>query len=184
MTALPDREAATSLVLMLRVSNRRRIASATAAASMIAPSTMLSGGTGSLPNPVTLYPLPAGLSSIALTALEPMSSPTRAFALRNTVVSSCSCLRCVSESSRGAGTHTRAVHDALPGGCTRYRFIPNGKSGATGGHPPNSEELRRSDMRRARHRGPGGYKSVPGARKRDQELPCGPAEGGWRWESG
>ena len=45
MTALPDSEAATSFVLMPRPSNSRRIASATAAPSMIAPSTMLSGGT-------------------------------------------------------------------------------------------------------------------------------------------
>ena len=54
MTALPDSDAATSLVLMCRPSNRRRMASATAAPSMMAPSTMLSGGTGSLPNAVTL----------------------------------------------------------------------------------------------------------------------------------
>ena len=54
MTALPESDAATSLVLMPRPSNRRRIASATAAPSMIAPSTMLSGGSGSVPNPVTL----------------------------------------------------------------------------------------------------------------------------------
>jgi hypothetical protein len=39
---------------MPRPSNSRRIASATAAPSMIAPSTMLSGGSGSVPNPVTL----------------------------------------------------------------------------------------------------------------------------------
>ncbi len=46
MTALPDSDAATSLVLNALFSNRRRIASATAAPSMIAPSTMLSGGIG------------------------------------------------------------------------------------------------------------------------------------------
>ena len=61
MTALPDSDAATSFVLMPRPSNRRRMASATAPPSMMAPSTMLSGGTGSLPNADTLYPLPAGL---------------------------------------------------------------------------------------------------------------------------
>ena len=48
MTALPDSEAATSLVLNALFSNRRRMASATAPPSMMAPSTMLSGGTGSL----------------------------------------------------------------------------------------------------------------------------------------
>ena len=46
MTALPESEAATSLVLMLRLSKTRRIASTTAAPSMMAPSTMLSGGIG------------------------------------------------------------------------------------------------------------------------------------------
>ena len=61
------------------------MASATAPASMMAPSTMESGGTGSLPNAATRYPLPAGFSSTALTALDPMSSPTTVFALRNTL---------------------------------------------------------------------------------------------------
>jgi hypothetical protein len=46
MTALPASEAATSFVRMFFDSKRRRIASATAAPSMMAPSTMLSGGTG------------------------------------------------------------------------------------------------------------------------------------------
>src|SRR5262249_27167843 len=82
MTAFPESEAATSFVLMWRPSNRRRIASATAAASMMAPSTMLSGGSGSVPKPVTLYDLPADFSSTALTADDPMSRPTSAFALR------------------------------------------------------------------------------------------------------
>jgi hypothetical protein len=54
MTAFPESDAATSFVLMLRAANRRRIASATAPPSIIAPSTMLSGGTGSLPNADTL----------------------------------------------------------------------------------------------------------------------------------
>ena len=79
MTALPDSEAATSLVLNALFSNRRRMASATAVPSMMAPSTMLSGGTGSTANAVTLKPLPDGFSSTALTALEPMSRPTTAF---------------------------------------------------------------------------------------------------------
>jgi hypothetical protein len=42
---------------------------------------MLSCGTGSLANADTLYALPANLSSIALTALDPMSSPTTGFDL-------------------------------------------------------------------------------------------------------
>src|SRR3954471_2426130 len=84
ITALPESDAATSLVLMPRPSNRRRMASATAAPSMIAPSTMLSGGSDSVPKPVTLYVFPDALSSTAFTALEPISRPTRALALRNT----------------------------------------------------------------------------------------------------
>src|SRR5579859_4568738 len=84
MTALPESDAATSFVLMWRPSNRRRMASATEAPSMIAPSTMLSGGRCSVPKLVTLKDLPDGFSSTALTADDPMSSPTRAFALPNT----------------------------------------------------------------------------------------------------
>src|SRR5438045_3717907 len=48
---------------------------------MMAPSTMLSAGTGSVPNAVILKPFPAGLSSTAFTALEPMSRPTTDFFL-------------------------------------------------------------------------------------------------------
>src|SRR5437667_9666735 len=76
MTALQESDAATSLLLNALLSNRRRIASATAAPSMIAPSTMLSGGIGSLANAATLYDLPTALSSTALTALDPISRPT------------------------------------------------------------------------------------------------------------
>jgi hypothetical protein len=54
ITALPDSDAQTSFVWILLVSNSRRIASATAALSMMAPSTMLSGGIGSAPKAVTL----------------------------------------------------------------------------------------------------------------------------------
>src|SRR5688572_26007836 len=85
MTALPASDAATSLVRMFFDSKRRRIASATAAPSMMAPSTMLSGGTGSIPKAVTLKDLPEPLSSTALTALEPMSKPTTARDLPNTL---------------------------------------------------------------------------------------------------
>ena len=76
MTALPESEAATSLVLKALFWNSRRMASATAAPSMIAPSTMLSGGTASIANAATRNPLPDGFNSTALTALEPMSRPT------------------------------------------------------------------------------------------------------------
>ncbi len=77
MTELPDSEATTSLALNCLFSNRRRTASATAPPSMMAPSTMLSGGIGSTPMAVTLYPLPEGFSSMAFTALDPMSSPIK-----------------------------------------------------------------------------------------------------------
>src|SRR3954465_14272636 len=81
ITALPESDAATSLHLKALFWNRRRIASATAVPSMIAPSTMLSGGAGSLAKAATLYDFPAAFSSTALTALDPMSSPTTALGL-------------------------------------------------------------------------------------------------------
>ena len=83
MTALPDSEAATSRVLMPAASNTRLMASATTPASMIAPSTIASRGSGSLAKAATRYALPDGFSSMALTALDPMSRPTTAFVLRN-----------------------------------------------------------------------------------------------------
>src|SRR5205814_1285691 len=81
MTALPESEAATSLLLNALFSNSRRMASATAEPSMIAPSTMLSGGTGWLANATTLNPLPTAFNSTALTALDPMSRPITDFDL-------------------------------------------------------------------------------------------------------
>ena len=57
MTALPESDAATSFVLNCLFSKTRRIASATAAPSMMAPSTMLSGGTGWIANAIDLEPL-------------------------------------------------------------------------------------------------------------------------------
>src|SRR5688572_6650067 len=76
ITALPESDAATSLVLKAFDSKTRRIDSATAAPSIMAPSTMLSGGIGSVPKAATRKPFPTAFSSTALTALEPMSSPT------------------------------------------------------------------------------------------------------------
>src|SRR5439155_464352 len=73
---LPESDAATSFVLNAFDSNTRRMASATAVPSMMAPSTMLSGGTGSVPNAATRYPLPDGFNSTAFTALDPISRPT------------------------------------------------------------------------------------------------------------
>ena len=54
MTELPDSEATTSFVLMPVFSNTSRMTFATTPPSMIVPSTMLSGGTGSLPIAATL----------------------------------------------------------------------------------------------------------------------------------
>src|SRR5262245_23371508 len=79
MTALPESDAATSFDLKALFSKSRLIESATAVPSMIAPSTMLSGGIGSMAKATTLKLLPTGLSSTALTALDPMSRPTTAF---------------------------------------------------------------------------------------------------------
>src|SRR5687767_7257332 len=89
ITELPDSEATTSFALKRLLLNKRLTASATAPPSMMAPSTMLSGGTDSTPIAETRYPLPAGFSSIAFTELDPMSRPTRLFVRRN------STLRCL-----------------------------------------------------------------------------------------
>ena len=93
MTALPETPVATSPVLILLSWNRRWIESITAPESMIAPSTIASGGSGSIPMFRSWYsspPLPPTLSSTALTAEEPMSTPTSPFFLpkRPTGVSS------------------------------------------------------------------------------------------------
>ena len=61
MTALPDSDATTSFALNFGDCRTRRTASVTAPASMIAPSTMLSGGSGSTPIAATLKPRPDGL---------------------------------------------------------------------------------------------------------------------------
>src|SRR6187397_2970232 len=56
---------------------------------MMAPSTMLSGGTVSTPRAETRNPLPTGLSSMALTELDPMSRPTIFFVRRNSCTLGC-----------------------------------------------------------------------------------------------
>ena len=85
ITALPDNDAQTSFALNdLLLSNRRRIASATAPASMMAPSTIESDGTGCMPKAATRYPFAAAFSSTVLTPLDPMSRPITAFDVPNT----------------------------------------------------------------------------------------------------
>ncbi len=79
MTAFPETLVATSLVLIFWAVKRRWMASMTAPESMMAPSTIASGGNGSSPRLVSWYslpPLPPGLSSTTLIAEDPMSTPT------------------------------------------------------------------------------------------------------------
>ncbi len=86
ITAFPETPVATSGVLILFSWNRRWIASMTAPASMIAPSTIASGGSDSTPmfrSWNSSPPLPPTLSSTAFTAEEPMSTPTMPFFLPN-----------------------------------------------------------------------------------------------------
>src|SRR2546428_8364834 len=86
ITALPDTLGATSFVLFCWAVNRRWMASMTAPESMMAPSTMASGGRGSRPRFTSWYSFPAlppGFSSTALMADDPMSTPTSPFFLPN-----------------------------------------------------------------------------------------------------
>ena len=118
MTALPESDAATSLVVKVFCPNNRLIASATATPSTIAPSTMLSGGIGSVAKAVTLNVLPTAFNSTALTALEPMSSPTTAlfFARPNTGTSSTFC------SSRDGTRNPRQLHADVGKAITELRL--------------------------------------------------------------
>ena len=85
ITALPDNEAHTSFDLnALLPSNRRRTASATAPASIMAPSTIASAGSGSIAKATTRKALPDAFSSTAFTALEPISRPITVLLLPNT----------------------------------------------------------------------------------------------------
>src|SRR6185295_15286097 len=86
MTALPETLVATSFVLIFWAVKRRWISSMTAPESMMAPSTIASGGSGSSPRLVSWYslpPLPPGLSSTTLIAEDPMSTPTSPLLLPN-----------------------------------------------------------------------------------------------------
>ena len=113
------------------------MASTTAVPSRMAPSTMLSGGIGWLPNAVTLKPLPAGLSSIALTALEPISRPTRDFDLPNNGMS---------YPEKATSGHT----------CNRDSSAlsaePGGKLGTTGVGPTKTGSFAQFWLRRVRER--------------------------------
>src|SRR5215203_4419300 len=107
ITELPDSEATTSLALNRLLAKSRRTASATAPPSMMAPSTMLSGGTDSTPMAETRNPLPTDFSSIALTELDPMSRPTRLFGRRN---STFTCLRAYQMANRIPNCSALLIH--------------------------------------------------------------------------
>jgi hypothetical protein len=110
MTVLPDSDAHTSFVLnALAPSKRRLMVATTASASMMAPSTIASAGTGSLANATTRNALPVGFSSTALMALDPMSSPTGLLFRRHSPLPS-PCLRLGPRRNRVAGP--KALHKA------------------------------------------------------------------------
>src|SRR5262245_39794742 len=79
MTECPDRAMAQSVDLMFLEEKQRWTASITRPESIIAPSTMASGESGSREAFTRWYPfpLPSSFSSTTLMLLEPMSNPTR-----------------------------------------------------------------------------------------------------------
>ena len=86
------------------------MASMTAPESMIAPSTIASGGRVSMPDVDELVlapPLPPDFSSTALTAEEPMSSPTSPFFLPNRATSASLTKASFDRLVRRNGTETR-----------------------------------------------------------------------------
>ena len=87
MTEWPEREVA-NCGFLTRVSRLNlSIASTTSDESMIDPSTIASGESGSMPVLTSLKPPPlASFSSTSLTAEEPMSRPTRFFVFLNSTL--------------------------------------------------------------------------------------------------
>ena len=128
ITALPESDAATSRFLMPSRSKSRRMASATAVPSMMAPSTMVSAGSGSMPKATTFQPLPEAFSSTALTALDPISSPTTGFCFRNST-----------PTSPRSGTSLRL--GLMPNAQVRNRQSLIGKGGANQICNQRSEDL-------------------------------------------
>src|SRR6266436_763349 len=76
ITECPETDVATFLVLMRCASKILLIALATCGASMIAPSTTVSGAKFSVPKLTSSYPPLVDFSSTALMELDPISSPT------------------------------------------------------------------------------------------------------------
>src|SRR3990172_8502197 len=109
ITALPETEVATSAVLIFWVVKSLWMASITAPESMMAPSTMASGGRASMPRFRSWYsapPLPPAFSSTALIAEDPMSTPTSPFFLPNRATSA--------SFSANDGCQTPYRHDQRP----------------------------------------------------------------------
>ena len=80
ITECPETEVATFRVLILFSVKILSMAAETERASMIAPSTTVSCPRSSTPKFTSSYESPRFFSSTALTALDPMSSPTKPFA--------------------------------------------------------------------------------------------------------
>src|SRR5258708_2135400 len=76
ITECPETDVATFLVLTLAESKIRLMALATCGASMIAPSTTVSGASDSMPKLTSSYPALVLLSSTDLMELDPISNPT------------------------------------------------------------------------------------------------------------
>src|SRR5437868_9878763 len=76
MTECPETEVATFLVLTRCASKILLMALATCGASIIAPSTTVSGAKCSEPKLTSSYPLLLAFNSTALIELDPMSNPT------------------------------------------------------------------------------------------------------------
>jgi hypothetical protein len=79
ITEWPEREVATSFSRTFSSRREVLIPSITEAWSMMAPSTMASGGRGKTPNFFRPYSVPAALMCASLIELDPMSSPTSSF---------------------------------------------------------------------------------------------------------
>src|SRR5512134_474014 len=85
MTEWPEREVATSFSRTFSSRSAVLIPSITVAWSMIAPSTMASGGRWKTPNFLTLYSFPVDLTCASLIELDPMSRPISSFDPRSPI---------------------------------------------------------------------------------------------------
>src|SRR5215472_5675086 len=134
MTECPETEVATFLVLMRWASNILLMALATCGASMIAPSTTVSGASDSIPKLTSSYPVLACFNSTALIELEPISSPTNCLLFRppNNHMFAASLFLCPSAwqlpPSGGRLTHL-AFHPAVQDGLAQFPTVSQLKCG-------------------------------------------------------